>query len=282
MKVTYINKNGDKLEFGNRAPFVFKSIEGLEFNSIVRMTKAPKQIGKSFDDLSIDERLVTISFALISEDESGCYSMREKLLKVTNPLIGPGKLVISTEYMDADLEVITEKISIPDLETLSGNILDGMFHLVAPNPLFLKQYEESSELSFLMGGMKMFKLPTGFSLRGKKRKILNNGQISTPVKIAFHGPGTKPRVNNLTTGEFIEINSALEDGDILFIDTTDMNKSVRIKRSNGSEENAFGQINLDSTFWKLVQGENILSYESRNDSQKTKVEIKFKERLIGL
>jgi hypothetical protein len=282
MKVTYINKNGDELEFGNQAPFVFKSIEGLEFNSMIRMTKAPKQIGKNFDDLSMEERLVTIYFALISEDESDCYSKREKLFNIINPIIGQGELLISTDYMDFNLEVISEKISLPDLEEMSGNILEGTFHLVAPNPLFLKPYEESSELSFLMGGMKMFKLPTGFSLRGKKRKILNNGQIFTPVKIAFHGPGTKPRVNNLTTGEFIEINSTLEDGDILFIDTTEMNKSVRIKRSDGSEENAFGQINLDSTFWKLVQGENLLSYESHNDSQKTKVELKFRERFIGI
>ena len=51
-------------------------------------------------------------------------------------------------------------------------------------------------------------------------------------------------------------------------------------RING--DNAFHYIDLDSTFWCLLPGENILSYESNNDSIKTIVIVKWKNRYIGL
>ena len=54
-------------------------------------------------------------------------------------------------------------------------------------------------------------------------------------------------------------------------------KYVRI---NG--ENAFHYIDLDSVFWQLDPGENILSYQSNNDSIKTRVIVKWKNRYIGL
>ncbi|MEJ1731230.1 phage tail family protein, partial [Escherichia coli] len=65
--------------------------------------------------------------------------------------------------------------------------------------------------------------------------------------------------------------------DVLTVSTTFGEKYVRI---NG--ENAFHYIDLDSTFWQLVPGENILSYASNNDSINTKVIVKWKNRYIGL
>jgi hypothetical protein len=51
-------------------------------------------------------------------------------------------------------------------------------------------------------------------------------------------------------------------------------------RING--ENAFHYIDLTTTFWSLVPGENILSYESNDDSVKTKVAIKWKDKFTGI
>jgi hypothetical protein len=64
---------------------------------------------------------------------------------------------------------------------------------------------------------------------------------------------------------------------VLTISTEFGRKYVKI---NG--ENAFHYIDLDSSFWSLVPGENILSYKSNNDSINTKVKVTWKNRYLDI
>ena len=101
--------------------------------------------------------------------------------------------------------------------------------------------------------------------------------MATPVEIEFKGPAVNPTVSNLTTGEFIKVNRELGEEDVLTISTAFGRKYVRV---NG--KNAFHYIDLNSVFWSLAPGENILSYQSNNDSIKTRVTVKWKNRYVGI
>ena len=100
--------------------------------------------------------------------------------------------------------------------------------------------------------------------------------MATPVEIEFTGPAINPTVTNLTTGELMKVNRLLDANDVLEISTAFGDKYVKI---NG--QNAFHYIDLDSTFWQLQPGDNILSYTSNNDSINTKVIVKWKNRYVG-
>ena len=129
-----------------------------------------------------------------------------------------------------------------------------------------------------MGGLKFnLQLPSKFSSRGFKRKAINSGDVDAPVKIEFIGPATNPSVINETTGKVIQVNRELGASDVLTISTEFGKKYVRI---NG--DNAFHYIDLTSSFWNLIPGENILSYKSNNDSINTRVKIKWKNRYLDI
>lgn len=69
--------------------------------------------------------------------------------------------------------------------------------------------------------------------------IVNDGHVETPIEVEFHGPAENPRVTNLTTGEYVQVNRTLTSDDVLFINTAFRNKIVEIER-NGIREVQFG------------------------------------------
>jgi hypothetical protein len=134
-----------------------------------------------------------------------------------------------------------------------------------------------------MGGLNFrLKIPTTFSYRGFKNKVMNDGEVKAPVNIIFYGPAKNPTVTNVTTGEFIGITKELKENEKLIIDTSFDNKLIEIEDAEGNRKNALGYIDLASVFWSLDLGLNILSYTSNNDSIKTKVLVKWKNRYTGV
>ncbi|KXA13728.1 phage distal tail protein, partial [Clostridium perfringens] len=138
-------------------------------------------------------------------------------------------------------------------------------------------------ISTWVGGWKFkFKLPFSFKKRGKSQKnVYNDGHIETPVEIIFKGPALNPSITNSTTGEFIKVDRELTTDDILYIKTNFGEKKVEIER-NGIRENAFHYIDLDSTFFNLELGDNLIEYRTENDLEPQSVEIRYRNRYIGV
>ena len=243
--------------------------------------KSPNQDGSTYIDNTLDIRAISIEGMIVTRDNPNeVLKCRRKMQRVLNPRIGEVIITYHNEDMVKEIKAIAE--TTPVFPSGQGNkgiyYQKYLLHLLCHQPFWLDTYYESREMSYLMGGLKFrLFLPTSFSDRGFKRKAVNDGDVPTPVTIEFKGPAINPTVTNLTTGEFIKVNRELGEQDVLTVSTTFGEKYVRI---NG--DNAFHYIDLDSTFWCLLPGENILSYESNNDSIKTRVIVKWKNRYIGL
>ncbi|SKC62564.1 phage tail family protein [Maledivibacter halophilus] len=279
--IIYTNEKGQSIKLTNTKPFFLQTIEGTgAVNTDVQMQKAPFQDGETHIDTLLESRYLTLEVVILSKNQNQLYEYRQQLSKTFNPKI-KGFIKYINNNTEKILSVVVEKA--PVWGKTRPNVQPCIISLIAPSPFWLDTFIEGEELSYLMGGIKFgLRLPTTFSYRGKKKKIVNSGDVSTPVKIEFYGPGSNPTIHNETTGELIKVKKELLEGEILKIDTTFGNKKVEIERLNGSIENAFGYIELDSVFWSLVPGENILSYESLNDSQKTKVKVTYRNRYTGV
>ena len=59
-------------------------------------------------------------------------------------------------------------------------------------------------------------------------------------------------------------------------------KSVRIAETGKAAKDAFQYIDPASVFWELQPGENVISYDSGDDSQKTAVKIAYSEFYSGI
>lgn len=268
------NTKGDQIILGNQAPFYLEKIDealGVDIEN----QKSPRQDGSTYIDNTLDIRAISIEGIIITKDNpKKVDEYKRQMQKVLNPKLG--EVVIL--YKGKEIKAIVESTPIfPSSEGSRGIYYQKyLIHLICHNPFWVDNFTESREMSYLMGGIKFrLSLPTSFSNRGFRRKCINDGDVDSPVIIEFKGPATNPTVNNLSTGEFIKVNRSLGEDDVLTINTAFGEKYVRI---NG--ENAFHYIDLDSVFWQLVPGENILSYESNNDSIKTKVKVKWRNRYI--
>ena len=274
-KVTIKNKHGDQIILGNQAPFYLEKIDEV-LGVDIENQKSPRQDGSTYIDNTLDTRSISMEGIIITKNNlKEVDEYKRKMQRVLNPKLGE----VEIYYKDKAIKAIVETAPIfPSSEGSRGIYYQKyLIHLICHNPFWIDNFTESREMSYLMGGIKFnLSLPTSFSSRGFRRKCINDGDVATPVIIEFKGPATNPTVTNMTTGEFIKVNRSLGEDDVLTISTAFGEKYVRI---NG--ENAFHYIDLDSVLWSLIPGENILSYESNNDSIKTRVKVTWRNRYIG-
>ncbi len=272
------NQNGESITLGNQAPYFLETIDGVgEVPVAIESQKAPKQDGSTYIDNTLENRAISIEGTITTKGDPAAVLVARRLMqRVLNPKSGE----VTLTYHQREITGIAETTPVfPGGQGSKGLYYQKfLLHLICHEPFWLDPYFESREMSYLMGGIQFrLMLPTMFSYRGFKRRAINGGDVAAPVEIEFKGPAVNPTVSNLTTGEFMTVNRELVEDDVLTINTAFGKKYVHI---NG--QNAFHYIDLGSTFWQLATGENILAYESNNDSIKTRVVVKWKNRYVGI
>ncbi len=281
-EIVITNKNGESITLGNQSPYFLETIDGVgEVTVTLESQKAPKLDGSTYLGNVLDNRAISIEGTIITKgDPNAVLAARRLMQRVLNPKLD----AVTITYHQGNQ--VKEIVGIAETTPVfpSGQGSKGLYyqkfllHLICHEPFWLDTYFESREMSYLMGGVQFrLRLPTLFSYRGFKRRAINGGDVAAPVEIEFKGPAVNPTVSNETTGEFITVNRELQEEDVLAINTAFGKKHVKI---NG--QNAFHYIDLDSVFWNLASGENTLSYQSNNDSIKTRVVVKWKNRYVGL
>jgi hypothetical protein len=136
----------------------------------------------------------------------------------------------------------------------------------AVEPLFLFPFTMSATDPVYMGSI----LPSNIAV--------NEGQVAAPVVIRIIGACVNPRIDNLTTGEFILFkNLTLGEDDVLEIDTTFGQKKVLL---NG--QNAFNKLDFSSTFFNLKIGENLIEFTDDTGSTAATIHFIYKNLFITI
>lgn len=206
-------------------------------------------------------------------------SERQKLIKFFSPK-QQGVLVIN--YCGIERNIVYEVESFKEVRKNLYEPLTFNVNLVCPDPYF-KDILIGNTIATLIGGWKFkFKLPFRLKQKGEDRKnIYNEGHVETPIDVIFKGPAVNPSIINRTTGEFIKVERTLSSDDILYITTEFGNKKVEIER-NGVRENAFHYIDLESTFFQLQVGDNMIEYTTENQLEPQSVEIRYRNKYMGV
>ena len=224
-------------------------------------------------------RPITIEFDYLENDEKKSQ-MRQTLIRFFSPFRS-GNLTI--DYMGI---VRTIQYEVSGFKISSKNIYEGLsclLELSCMDPLFQDVIENGEQISTWIGGWKWkFKLPFRMKQRGEPQKnIINEGDVETPIEIEFHGPAVNPKIINHSTGEFIRIKKEITSDEVLYINTAFGKKRVEIIR-NGTREDAFDYIDLDSRFFSLRPGDNVIEYQSENGLAPQSVQIYYYNRYLGV
>lgn len=282
MKITYINEKGNSIDIKYSFPYFFQSISGEDgLKNEISSYSNYNQDGYSISNEKISHRNIDLTGVLKGNTKQEILNRRELLLKVFNPKL-KGQLI----YEDGNIKRIIECIIEESPKFSKNNVWRQqkfIVSLICPNPYWEDIYEVGEIISTWIGGWKFkFSLPFKLKQKGESKKnIYNSGHVETPVEIIFKGPALNPKVTNLITGEFIKVDRELTSDDILYITTGFGNKKVEIENA-GVRTNAFNYIDLDSTFFQLQVGDNMFEYTTANELEPQSVEIRYKNRYLGI
>lgn len=272
-----LESNGKSIELGKNN-FKIISVEGLESSDYeISISNNLFTDGGRVNKRSIKPRPIVIEFDFIDLENS--EEMRQFLIGFFNPK-RPGKLFVNNSGIERSIDYEVENFK-NKRESLFEPI-NCIVDLICPKPHF-NDLKIGDEISTWIGGWKFkFKLPFRFKQKGEPRKnIINQGHLETPIKIIFKGPAVNPRITNISTGEFIQVNRTLTSDDTLYINTENGNKTVEIEK-DGIKKNAFNYINLDSTFFKLQVGDNLIEYSTENNLDPQSVQIIHRNKFLGV
>lgn len=125
-------------------------------------------------------------------------------------------------------------------------------------------------------------MPSKFANVSFYKYIDNEGDIDAPVQIEYVGPAKNPRVTNETTGEYIQVNMEIGEKEKLVIDTREGKETVNLITPHGTQD-VYNNIDLKSTFFKLIVGKNLIKYSSDIEGAKDKVTIKsYTNKYVGV
>jgi hypothetical protein len=287
-RVVYTNSRGQSVELKSSAPFLLQSVDGLgDVDADTQTQKSPFQDGSTYIDSVLQERAISLEIVIIASDKPTLLQQRQYLASVFNPKLGQGILRYENGEVVREIEAVSDGVPVfPSGRENRGPIFQkALINLICPNPYWLTE-EKVDQLVVWEGGLEFpLELPTFFAQQStNKAKILfNDGDVETPIFVTFHGPATAPiRIVNVTTGEFIEVNQSLLHGERLEISTAFGQKRVTKVLADGTEVNAFHYISLDSTFFQLIPGNNLLDYSTGADYERAAVKITWRNRYLAV
>lgn len=269
-----LKSNNKTLEVGRNKPYRLLSIEGIEMIG----TELNTSNNLFADGASVNDKKIGPKPIIIEIEYQGADKERErgKLSSFFNPRhVGEMYLRFDNEYKMINYEVEGFKARFKNIH----EPLKALINLYCPIPFWLSEEPNSKEVVQWEGGMTFpLTLPTTFATEGEREfNLINDGNVEVPVKIEITGPATKPEILNTSTGEFIKLKRKVELGETLVITTEYGNKRVEIDGVN-----AFGYIDLDSTFFSLQVGDNIIKLETEEINENSKIKIEYRNRYVGV
>ena len=272
-------------------PFVIQECEGLRgVEADVKLFHSINQQGATIQNSTIKERDVTIRGAIVFETARERDALRKRVYDTFHPGY-PGTLEITTKagnkYEIENVHIVDAPTFVEDLNR--PNIDHFSLNLVCPNPFILSP-EKKLSLQNKVGNFKFDWeiLEGGVSLADIDSRAIqnavNNGAVDTPIKIVIRSKGymENPYIMNATTREMIRIKREIYPGQNIEITTHYGNKRVSFIDEEGNRENIFPLIDLDSVFFNLVPGDNLITYGADNTVENMVVDLYYRERHLGI
>jgi len=208
-RITFINSIGRSIVLKDSGPFLLSKLEGLgDVDAEIQRQKAPFQDGSTFIDSVLQERLITLEFAIRGEHLSEVQRKRVEAASIFNPKLGEGIIRYENDYGVKEIKAIPDTVPIfpSGPENRGRSFQRALVNLICPSPFWMDVNAENIKLEDFVGQYHFpFRFPVRFASRGDSRVLTNIGDVPTPIKVTFRGEAINPKITNLTTGEFIKV-----------------------------------------------------------------------------
>ena len=271
----YVNANGESVVFLYDHGYLINKPKGIDAVSVkLSAAQGINQVGSTVESATVQPRPVTISGIVCGPDQE---ARKDVLMSVVRPDI-PGKLFADDYFLDVN---VTET---PTIEARK-KCANFQFSLSAAYPYWQKAEKVAMSL---FGVEKMFKFPWNISRayqfgqlqEAQFMNLVNNGQLPVPFTATFTAADTveNPKITNIQTGDFLQINKTLEPGETVVVENTH-GKTYVTSSVDGSIR---GALDFDSTLFRLSVGDNVLKPEAVSGLAQLDVQITFATEKTGV
>lgn len=237
--------------------------------------QVPFQYGSKLRQINVNAREIDLPIEVICISTSELRTMLRQIMDMFNPLKGDG--ILKTINEDGSQRVISCRYQ-SGLEIQESNLPNqkAIIVLKAFDPLW---YDQNVIVqTFTVGQPATFfpfpPLRLSNSTVFADTSINNTGDIEARPQWIITGPGDTIYLRNLTTGELININTSLDVGETISIDTRAGKRTV--KKSDGT--NLYSFLSDDSALWSLQQGINNIRIEMSNATNQSSVQLSYQNR----
>lgn len=281
-KFVYKNSLGRTITIDYAGNYMLDSYDGLTASEILPITTTGyKQNGSTFISTNLGIRMIELKFGIFANSALDMYTKRREIVGVFNPLLGEGTLTYTNDFISKSINVVVTEAPTPAEKY--GTIQYYTVELTANNPLWFDNAESAVKLGDYIGGLSF---PLQFeedgviyAQKGDIANIIIEGDVPSPIRVEFKNTSVNPRLELINTGEFIKVETSIDEGESLIINTEYGNKTVN-KVTENSIESAFHLISLNSTFFSLPRGINRLSFSG--DAGTPEVYIYYRNYYVGV
>lgn len=271
------NDRGQTLSLTNNPKYTVYKIEGLNppqatINSSVNTTTD----GSSINSVRLESRNIVIYTTINGDVEANRINLYKYF-----PIKKSVKVYFSNGARDVYIEGTVELIEC-DLFT---NRQVAQISLICPKPYFKGVAELVTMFSDVS---KLFEFPFSISKAGVeisaittnlRRSIVNVGDVETGVIIKLFATGTvvNPTLYDVLQRTQLKLNFTMRPSDTLIINTNVGEKSIELIR-DGVTYNAMGYLVQNSTWFKLLAGDNVYTYDA--ESGGSNLQITFTTQVL--
>lgn len=255
--------------------FELQAIEGLADMPGVRagdLVVAGRDGSRGGTDY-LESRTITVTVVVFGDTEAEFRANVAALRAAFQPTRAATKLLRFKIGGLADDEIArvecrVRAASMPIVSDWFNGVAEAVVQLVAPDPLVYGDtlHSETTTLPTTEGGLEFpveFPITFGAVSTGGRIVAENAGTWETGALIRLDGPATTPRVENVTTGQTIELDMTIVDGDFVVIDT-----AARTIMLNGTSSR-YSTLTADSEWFMLQPGDNELTFRAPVSSAAT-------------
>lgn len=260
-EMIFENKDGKQLNFGPGTPFTISNFTGLNPpKATINTNQAALIDGGTFNSSKLNMRSMNIAFAV----EENAAENRLEVYKVVQSKM-PLRIYYKSETLDVFVDGYVEDVdfsywAMKNICTVS---------VLCPFPYFKSAQEIINDLSSIVP---MFHFPFystvskeitfGYIDIYTEVTVENHGSVETGLIFELYAKNTvtKPKIIEYQTSKYFQINTTMQAGDLITVNTMQGEKTVKLLR-NGIETNIFNLLDKNSTWLQLSMNDDVFVYE---------------------
>lgn len=278
-ELIYRNEAGAEILFSPFSAYYPEEVTE-EVKNKINTQKTNLLHGNALVSCTLESRYITISGFI--ERTGAVAALREKLIQAVNPTL-KGMLIHNNQMEQREIEVIAE-----DIPTVvaAGGMIRYDIKLQACNP-FWQNKEKVEQLALLTPKLAFpLVIPYGRGIVfGSKKSVLENevinlGDTESGFRVIFKARGNvvNPEIYNKLTGERIKIHYVMAKGEVIEVINYPEKKKITLNQM----DNGFKYLDVESAFFHLKVGKNIIGYIAEENTVNLEVILYYTPRYLGV